>query len=510
MPFRLASGYVQGLTLLPLMLPRSATPRRANLPVVLSASVAILVASLVVVPLIGVVSGTSGLPPAAVSAQTGTWSFGKVTTASVQGNDSSGTYSGSVTYGFVTNITAVNTSATTIEVIVQETVGISLSLQYCRPNCAKPLQITQFSYQGWQTRDAWTNLSAVANVTETFTNSTIPAVVNALGIINSTVQARGGASEAASDTRHGADNVTRVSSVTAAYRSSSNSTVAFTPSLGLLPTGPIASGDSWVSTALYQGSADWGAHWVLNLTGPRGKSAVSTGSTGAEVSIPTRSVTLVGSAGESGVQVHATRLLAIGYYLTGNLRLGPGLAISWAAPGGFGEGLPGSSNWTVDSVVRANVQLSSLDALPGAGLAARLQSSQVSFSLNVRDPNNGNVNDTIPQSSVNGASMTPAQASSTATCLQQAGVCATTVGSGSGLGSNGTVLIVVGSVVVLAALAAAVLVTRQRRIPPPQYPNAGLYPPGQPLPPSRTNPAEPKVPNRPSSGASDDPLDQLW
>ncbi len=356
-------------------------------------------------------------------------------------------------------------------------------------------------------------MSTVANVTETSASNDTATVANALGIINSTAEVRGAVNESGSDTRHGANNVTRVSMVNASYEFSSNSTVAFTPALGVLPTGAVVAGNSWVSTAVYQASADWDAHWLVNLTGPRGKSIVAPGS--IEINVPgaAGSVTLIGRASESGVHIHATRLLAIGYDLGSHFVLGPGLAVSWAVPGAFGEGLPSSSTWASDAVVGANVQVSSLDAAPGAGLATRVQSSDVSFSLRVLDPNNGNgVNDTVPQSEVAGAPLTPSQASSTASCLQQAGACSTStgLGSGGGLGGNGTVLLVVGSVVILAVLVAAVLVTRQRRIPPPQYPNARLYPPGQPVSPPRTNPAQPKAPTAPPSGPSDDPLDQLW
>ncbi len=120
------------------MSPHTTVRGRTKFPIALGAAIAILVASLVAVPSIAVVSATTTPPPASGSSTAGTWSFGNVTTVSVQGKDYQGSYSGSATYGFVTNITAINTSATTIEVVVQETVGVSLSLEYLPPELLEP------------------------------------------------------------------------------------------------------------------------------------------------------------------------------------------------------------------------------------------------------------------------------------------------------------------------------------------------------------------------------------
>ena len=486
---------------------------RANLPIVLGAVFAIAVAGLVAVPAAALASGSSpgALPSAGSSA--GTWAFGNVTAVTFHGQDGQGVYSGTLDYGFVTNVTSLNTSATTVEVVVQETVGLSLSLQYCRPTCSSPVQFSNFSYQAWQTRDAWTNVSTASTVLETFGNNDTVATVAALGIINSTSLDRAALVESATDVRTGIDNVTRVSSLNASYEYSSNATVAFTPALGLYPTAAVIQGDSWVATALYQASADWGANWLVELTGPRGNTASYSGSLGSPSHQASGSVTIAGSAG-SGPRVHSVRLLSLDYTLGANFVLGPGLAVTWALPGAFGAGLPGTSSWAQNARVVANVGVNALATLPGAGLVDRLQSSELAFSLRFNDPNNGaGVNDTTPSQELSGTPLSSGQAGSTASCLQQSGgsVCSTVLSSGGGtLGTNGTVVLVSVSVVVLAVIVAAVVVARQRRIPPPQYPNAGLYPPGQTVGPSPGQPSDRKAANRPSDGPTDDPLDQLW
>ena len=487
--------------------------QRAPIPIALTAAAAVLLAALVAVPSVGIASASPSVAPAPVTAQSGTWSFGNVSLVGVHGADDQGGFSGSASYGFVTNITTTNTSATTIEVFAQATIGISLSLQYCRPQCSSPVQTTEFTYGAWQTEDAWTNLTTVANVTETSANSVTPVSVNALGILNSSSRVRAGTHETLIDTHSAPSNETLVSSLIASYGYESNSSVAFTPALGILPTGAVAAGDTWTASALYQASAQWEAQWSVNVTNPRVGSAIFNGSYGRSPS-GTGVVTIFGIAGISGIRVASAPLLAIGYTLNDDrLALGPGFSIAWAAPGAFGEGLPGDTPWDSNEAVGANVVLRSLDALPTPGNAERLQSSAFDYSLTFLDPNNGNgVNDTVPASQVSGAPMTSGQAGTTASCLQSGSACAvvSSPGGGGGLGGNATGLLVIGSAAILVVLVAAVVVTRQRRVPPPQYPNAGLYPPGQPIAPPGEPPSEPKSPGRPPSGPADDPLDQLW
>ena len=492
---------------------------RARFPTPLAAVAALVVAALVAVPAVGTVTATPAPTSVPATSDAHSWAFGNVTNRlTIQGGNAFHTFTGTATYGFVTNVTAVNTSATTIEVISQATIGLSLKLHSCSPNCSAPVQVTDFSYQAWETYFAWTNLSTVASMTEvSLTNGSVLPNVTALGIINSSTQSRGYVHESATliSPSTSVGNSTRIRSIDATSTSNSSSSVSFTPALGILPilpTGPIGPGTYWTSTAAYASSASWGAQWFLavNLSG----SAISrtfNGSIGHSTSA-TGSVTLIGRATE--IHVRQVRLLSLAYSLGPDFRLGPGLSVGWMVPGAFGEGLEGSTSWAAYMVAGANVQMHALDADPSAGLITWLRSSEVSFSVNVFDPNHSGMNDTTGPTTVTGYPMTSSQAGTYANCLQQASVCSTTgfVQSG-GTGAIPSVVLVGAAVAVLAVVVAAVVVVRQRRMPPPKYPNAGLYPPGQPV-----GPAEPSPPAGPATSppppepgrAEDDPLGQLW
>ena len=99
-----------------------------------------------VVPASTVAAGPASPSTSVLSANSTTWAFGNVTPAPVSSYGPGGGYATNATYGFVTNVTATNTSATTVEVTVQQTVGIALSLSFCRPSSRSASRvISQFS-----------------------------------------------------------------------------------------------------------------------------------------------------------------------------------------------------------------------------------------------------------------------------------------------------------------------------------------------------------------------------
>ena len=494
------------------MRPTFRTPPHGPRPILWTVPAAILVVGLMVVPASTVAAGPASPSTSVLSANSTTWAFGNVTPAPVSSYGPGGGYAANATYGFVTNVTATNTSATTVEVTVQQTVGIALSLSFCRPSCGSASRvISQFSYHAWETEDTWTNLTNTANVTQTFGINGTSLTEPALGIINSSAQIRAYVSESATDARYTVMNRTQVSSVSAEYWFSANSTVGFTSPLGLLPIGPVAARDAWVSVSTYVGQADWTAHWTLNLTGMRGGTTTIHDALSNTVGPATGIVTVQGRAALSSLRVGATNLVQVGYQLNGPFEVAPGLALRWALPDGLGMGLPRTSTWSQHAAVLADASVSALDTLPSPQSPFGLRSAEVTFSLAVLDANNS-VNDTVPQSNVSGAPMTSSQAGDTAACLQQADVCSTTIGLGGNAGASGdtTLVLAAVSLVVLGALIATVAVARQRRIPSDRYPNAGLYPPGQAIePPGAGRPNERNgQPTRDDS--ADDPLDRLW
>ncbi|MCW6167300.1 MAG: hypothetical protein LVQ64_02510, partial [Thermoplasmatales archaeon] len=146
-----------------------------------------------------------------------------------------------------------------------------------------------------------------------------------------------------------------------------------------------------------------------------------------------------------------------------------------------------------------------------------VQSATMSFATGIRDPYNGNANDSLSNQTVTGRSMSPPTYNEYASCLSSsAATCSATSLAGpgpTGLPASVGMYLSVGVGLVVAALIAAVLVTRRRQLPPPPYPNAALYPPGPSTASSSRRasaPATPKNGNPPEPGPEDDPLSQLW
>lgn len=489
-----------------MLLPRFIRSRRRAFPFVVVTTV--LIAGLMAIPSAGFASAvpSAPAPPAAAAGQVGAWSFGNVSTMAISGSETmmmNAGFAGNMSYGFVTNVTAVNTSSTTTEVSVEQTFGVGLSLEYCRPSCtSSSRQVSSFAYTAHEVSDSWTNLTTLANVSEAINGT--PTSVPALGVLNSSTRVVAHVNESLSDNHRMAGSPTFVRSMSGTYDFSSDSSVAFATPLGILPLGPISSGQSWGSTAAYLATARWAASWTIALATTNGSTTV-TGSTGAGPSTFPGVAYLYAAARPGPFGVPTTQLLSLGYSLGGSLVVGPGPTVMWAVQGDLGMGMHGSNSWTQNMAAGGIVQVDALDSLPARGGVDRLRSSEVSFSLSVLDPDN-QANQTVPTATASGSPYTPSQAAVTASCLQQPGVCATTSGIGATGGSSATTLVAgIAAVIVLAAVAGAVVVVRQRRIPPPKYPNAGLYPPGQPV-----GPTEPSAPSPGPREQPDDPLDQLW
>ena len=221
------------------------------------------------------------------------------------------------------------------------------------------------------------------------------------------------------------------------------------------------------------------------------------------------------TSGTTRFDAHDVNVISYGA-ITGQLVLVDGFAVAVEAPPSFYGDL-GGGVWETVNAVLGHVSPTEVNTSTTGTSPVLVQSATMSFATGVRDPYNGNANDSLSNQTVTGRSMSPPTYNEYASCLSSsAATCSATSLAGPGpLGlpaSVGTYL-PVGVGLVVAALIAAVLVTRRRQLPPPPYPNAALYPPGSSTVSSSRRasaPATPKNGGPPEPGAEDDPLSQLW
>jgi hypothetical protein len=202
-------------------------------------SVAVAMA-LVVVPAFAGTASASPAPISAAISPLNQWAYGGMGWSNntlVSGGD---TLTWNASFGWTVIFTATNTSANTVMIEEQRTVGIDLSAKFSSPTT----QAT-YTYHGQETDVAFANLTNASTVYE----GGLP--VPALGIDNDSTQIAGSISEAISVTNHG---ITKTASLD--VTGTAQTSAQFTPSLGLIPL-DLASSTMWNSTATVSPQAAW-------------------------------------------------------------------------------------------------------------------------------------------------------------------------------------------------------------------------------------------------------------
>ncbi|MGI0139771.1 MAG: hypothetical protein ACREBT_01260 [Thermoplasmata archaeon] len=459
-------------------------------------------------------ASTSTAPTAAsTTLVSGTaWSYGNVATENISlSGPFGGDITGSITYGFVANLTETNLSANTTELYLQETIGVSLSIQDCRINCtnlsggtgAAPVELSTYSYRAYQTYQAWTNLTNQANVTEMLLNHTTE-VVPAIGILSSHSTTSSSINESTSNSFALTPLQDRSFTANATYLADSE--VDFVTPLGILPLGNASPSGHWSSSARYNSTSSWGVTWSLDLSGV----GVLTGNESHSSSETLALAVLSGSAGSAFVRLHELRALPVTFGLTGGLDMVGGLALEVNAPSPFSGSFGG--RFVFENSEIGNVDFGNVFENPTESLAEPVSDASAQFSTQLSDANDNGLNYSFGNNSVNGSPMTPEQAGATSGCLQAAtcvvgGTTTGGLGPGASIGPAGAWLLWGAVAVASVVVVLAVVVARNRRLPPPRYPNAALYPPGP-----QTAPAEATSPRSSAERAppTDDPLDRLW
>ena len=484
--------------------------RRSPRPGVVVTAVSVAVSFLTVcVP--GAVSA-HGAVPAASGSGNATWAYGTVRTASSSGQGGDYAYVATSTAGFAVVLNETPTAPGSYNLDVQRTMGLVLSVEYCRPNCHDPLETAKVGFHAWESLNA--NLG-LTTATVTVNGSLLPAV----GLSTSNLTASAGLQLTSSVHLDGS----LYSSRNATGLLSTTTSTTFFPVLGLVPSdvtndiaGTLTNGEQWNSSSNYSesGSATWSlsdlrtgpvpanvsrsGEFTLNASGPIALSGVDPGTT----------VTL-GGATFGVLNLTVTK---------GPFALREGFLLVPEGANLFGTAAPGwlSSN-TNDtgsaSVSQANFDVARGDLYGSAHVGfeasgmwwtsatdnpATEATSVPGFLPAASDKPAGGSNATYLQ----GAPESVGQATSDQNCLATALSCP---GAGTPRGPLGLLLIAGASAVVVILL--AVLVAERRRVPPPKYPNASLYPPGA-SPGTAAPPRRP--PTRPSGSSDDDPLSHLW
>ena len=426
--------------------------------------------------------------------------FGNVTTVPV--GTVGGPLSGSAIYGFASEIAQSAAVANGSEIFVQQVDALSVSVEICHPNCAAPVTRTNLSYRAFQSYDSWTNTTPGAQVEASFQNGTV-AFVPAIGILNSHVRASGGVEETFTTT----ENATVLAHLNASSTYAADSEVAFSPALGVLPRQPQGV-VAWRSEANYTANGTWSATWSINASGPIGGALlVPTLSTGAHTVTDAGPLVLRGvGAGEGQFRDRMAYRLDP-RFVGAPLALVGGLAVTLVLPNPFAGDL--GSEWESENHVMGTIAPAQVVADPTNG--ELVVSTVVTFGGGVSDPSRPGSNQSLPSSSVAGAPMTGSQYSAYASCLQSSPAsCPSVASPGAPSGPANTpgvtTALAIGAVVVAAAVVTALVVGQKRRLPPAQYPQAALYPPG-------TEGARGRTATKPPASEApraDDPLDRLW
>ena len=240
--------------------------------------VAVLVAFAVVPAISGAASASPALTPAASTTQQ--WAYGGQAWSNNTITIGNATATWDAWFGWTVVFTATNTSATTVLLEEQRTVGITVTATYDGP-------VVQASYffHGQEVDTAFVTLT---NQSTVYSNgSALPA----LGVENANASVTGAIAEMVNVTVHG-----HTLSASLTVNGAAQSSVAFTPALGLIPLN-LSGVNAWNSTATASGSASWNLNWAWVDQGFNGTSGSGSGNR-------TGSVSANGPVALSGYKVH--------------------------------------------------------------------------------------------------------------------------------------------------------------------------------------------------------------
>jgi hypothetical protein len=479
--------------------------RRGLGPGALVGAVSVAALLLFVVPS-GPASAAS--PGSGANAAVATWEYGAIHAITFSGTPQKELqYSGNATYGYTVrvDIYASTTSANTFELVINRTVGASFGVKYCVPTCRLATDFSAFSAHVWEQVSSTSFLINDGVVFEAGT--AVPAVA----LLNSSTTLTANESQRASSALPAASGVGTVDRASyLAAQVTGGVSVAFGTPFGLFPASLSAS-QSWNSSSAFaaSGSAQWSSLW--SHSGPLGSEhARSNGSLPVGAS---GTVNLTGSySAANTIDLGGMNYSEVSLSIAGPFSLDDGFILLPQNADLFG-GV--SRPWSAGESGAASATMSFVDLSTGAAGPVGVGGSRLAFDSHSLEPSTSpsaggegpaytGVADSAPTTFLQGEPQDAAQAQSTQTCLVGGSDCPSSpVAPGSLRGLFGLFGL---GVVLSAVLIVAVVIAERRRLPPPAYPNAGLYPPG--VDGRRRGPPEP-APSPPPT-PDEDPLENLW
>ncbi len=453
----------------------------------------------VCVPAVG--SASAATSDAATA--TASWAYGAIHTGGGSGVEGAYTFTSSETVGYAVVLNETQPSPGNYTIAANRTMGVLLSVEFCRPSCAHAVVTASELYHVWESIRATVDLTTDGTVTV----GTTPTP--ALALASTSVAVTTGLVESVKVVDNGT--VLRSHNLTVALNASTSTT--FTPALGLVPLRITGPNTYWNATSAFvtTGSASWSVVYASLFGGSFSKN-------GTLVVTPSGAVTLSGSFLGPTIRLGGTTYDQLGLSLVGPFALREGFLL---IPDNANLLINGAPDWLSELVSvngSANYSQERVDvaSAPTSGPHLGFGGSYVLWTSASANPALASA---LPAAEPAPAAAAQPSAASNATYVQSepqtvpqaesyqhclvSGVGCPVASSPRGIFG----FLVVAGVVAVAALLAGVVVVERRRVPPPNYPNAALYPPGSPsgAPASALRPRTP-----PSPPAEDDPLGNLW
>jgi hypothetical protein len=213
------------------------------------AGIAVLLAVAVAPAAMGTANAASPAPTTASSQ----WAYGGQSNATGTYTSNGNSITWSASLGWTVIFTATNTSNTTVELEEQRTVGIDFTTTFSSPTVT-----ATYTYHGTESDVAFVNLTDAATV---YANG---SAVPAIGIVNEAISVQAAVDQSihASVAGHSKSGWLNVSGT-------AQGSVAFTPSLGIVPLN-LSGIQTWNSSATASPAVSWNIDYVWNDQGWNG------------------------------------------------------------------------------------------------------------------------------------------------------------------------------------------------------------------------------------------------
>ncbi|MGD0718329.1 MAG: hypothetical protein ABSA15_01955 [Thermoplasmata archaeon] len=238
---------------------------------VAAVGVALLLAFVVVPALSGAASATSvtSTTPAVTSTQ---WAYGGEGWSNNTLSIGNATVTWDAMFGWTVVFTATETGPNVTMIEEQRTVGITIAATF-----SGPMRTVNYHYHGQEVDAAFANIT---NLSTVYVND---VGVPALGILNASASIQAGVNESISETLTGLAHGPATRSAALEVSGSAQSSVSFSPSLGLIPLN-LSGIHEWNSSATASPAASWQIGWSWNDQGFNGTTASGSGARSGSLS----------------------------------------------------------------------------------------------------------------------------------------------------------------------------------------------------------------------------------